>query len=146
MSQPCILIVDNDRDFRESLSDWLLLFGFQIYEADSADAARATLQQARVDLAIIDIRLADDDDPTDLSGLWLCQEITLAIPIIALTGYPPASGKISNCSVEAHFPREGQRETPILIKSEDPTVILHTITRALHKGGEDVPTNNTARG
>ena len=43
---------------------------------------------ATVDLAILDIRLRDDDDEKDTSGLKVAREAKSLIPKIVLTGYP----------------------------------------------------------
>jgi predicted nucleotide-binding protein len=90
MAKITILFVDNDADFLSGRRDRLVKDGFQVISASSARQAWEILsQKKRIDLAILDIRLNDDSDERDLSGLQLAKEIaTLKLPIIILTGYP----------------------------------------------------------
>jgi CheY-like chemotaxis protein len=82
-----ILVIENDRDFRESLELLLETKGYTVFTASSSDEARELLRQERIHVALIDIRLEDDSDPDDISGLILAGEIDSAIARIFLTGY-----------------------------------------------------------
>ena len=46
------------------------------------------VEVGNVDLAILDIRLENDDDEKDLSGLLLVKEMAHSVPKIILTGFP----------------------------------------------------------
>jgi DNA-binding NtrC family response regulator len=55
----------------------------------SAEAARSELAERNVNLAILDIRLVDDEDEKDISGLALAKAVAYRnIPKIILTGFP----------------------------------------------------------
>ncbi|MCB9149881.1 MAG: CHAT domain-containing protein [Caldilineaceae bacterium] len=87
-----ILVVDNDPEDRadhvKCLKDW----GFQlIYEAegkgnDLLTDAKQKAAEHRCHLALVDMRLRDNDDPDDFSGLELLNEL-LPTQSILVTGY-----------------------------------------------------------
>jgi CheY-like chemotaxis protein len=83
-----ILVADNQP---EDLSTWqriLMNVGYDVLLAHSPEEARELLQKTRVDLAIIDLRLKDDRDANDLSGILLAKEKALRhIPKIILTAF-----------------------------------------------------------
>lgn len=84
-----ILLAENDRDYRESLRGFLELEGFRVREAAGPAEARAALEDGRLDLVLADLRLADDDDESDLSGLELASAAREArVPCLILTAYP----------------------------------------------------------
>ena len=90
MAQVKILVADNDPDFRVSLvRDVLEQEGYEVFQAESPDEAKQVLEKELIHLAIIDLRLTDDDDPEDRSGLLLIKEMDPTVARIVLTGYPP---------------------------------------------------------
>lgn len=56
-----ILIVDDDRDFADSLADSLELQGYSVRTAYDAEAALAAVQASDVQIALLDIRLQHDN-------------------------------------------------------------------------------------
>ena len=76
-----LLIVDDDQDIRESLSEYLLTNGYQTICAENAEAARQALAAHSFQAIILDIMMPGED------GLSLCRHIssTLNIPILMLT-------------------------------------------------------------
>jgi DNA-binding response OmpR family regulator len=84
-----ILFADNDLDFLDTRTEFLQSAGFQIFKANTLTRAEQCLSGDWHHLAIIDVRLIDDDDEKDASGLALAREKTFhAIPKIILTNYP----------------------------------------------------------
>ena len=81
-----ILIVDNDEVYRGSLRR---LFGrnYEIREADNAADAHAILRNEIIHLALVDIRLTNDLDPNDVSGLTLCDEIDPLVGRLVMTAF-----------------------------------------------------------
>ncbi|MGD9099522.1 MAG: response regulator, partial [Anaerolineae bacterium] len=70
MTQPYrLLVVDNSSHVRQSSKLFLQTQGYQVFTASDPVEARRLLSEQRVHLAIVDIRLEDDDDPQDTSGL-----------------------------------------------------------------------------
>jgi len=82
-----ILLAYNDRNFQNLIRNKLEPYGYIIHTADTPDDAKEILKNQSVDLAIIDIRLTDDDDPHDMSGIELASSVDTRIPKIVLTSY-----------------------------------------------------------
>jgi len=84
-----ILFADNDPDFIKNRSEFLEQEGFRVIPASSLTEARRALEQGGIDLAILDIRVIDDDDDRDVSGLTLAKDSAYrSIPKIIQTGFP----------------------------------------------------------
>ena len=107
-----LLIVDNDPNVLNALRNSLSREGYEIYVARDAEETRSTIESIQPHVAIVDIRLRDDDDPLDQSGFDLISEINEryghAIRIIGLTGSPGrrtvsiATGLISGFILKDH--------------------------------------------
>ena len=78
-----ILIVDDDKDIRELLSDYLQRNGLRVSVAAGANEMWRTLKHSEVDLIVLDLMMPGDD------GLILCRELRSRtvphIPILMLT-------------------------------------------------------------
>jgi predicted nucleotide-binding protein len=83
-----ILFADNDPDFLSTRREFLEPAGYDIILASTPAEAEKHLLHGKIDLAILDIRLKDDGDEKDTSGLVLAKEVALSVPKIILTGYP----------------------------------------------------------
>jgi two-component system OmpR family response regulator len=76
-----ILIVDDDRDIRTLLADYLDSNGYRTLTAADGSAMWAMLEQKRPDLLVLDLNLPGDD------GLTLCRKLRAdsSLPVIMLT-------------------------------------------------------------
>ena len=84
-----VLFMDNKAEFLEVHSRLLEQAGYQVLRASTLEEAEWVLAEKRVHLAIFDIRMLDEDDEHDISGLVLAQkEAYRPLPKIILTGYP----------------------------------------------------------
>jgi DNA-binding response OmpR family regulator len=84
-----VLFMDNAQDFLEVQSALLEQAGYQVLRASTLEAAEASLGERRIHLAILDIRMLDENDEHDISGLTLAQkEEYRPVPKIILTSYP----------------------------------------------------------
>lgn len=84
-----VLFVDNDPDFLETRSESLAGTGLHLFKATSFEQAEAFLRDHWVHLAIIDLRLRDEGDERDTSGLTLAKLDTYrSLPKIILTKFP----------------------------------------------------------
>ncbi len=83
-----ILFADNDQDFLETRREFLEKAGYVVIPALSPTDARLKLKEANPDLTILDIRLVNDDDEKDNSGVELAKEISRSVPVLLLTGWP----------------------------------------------------------
>lgn len=83
-----LLLADNDADFRETWGKVLSDAGYNVKLASSPHQAQNILREARVDLAILDLRLVDDKDDKDISGLEIATDKAFRhIPKIVLTAF-----------------------------------------------------------
>ena len=84
-----ILLADNDLDFLKSRAELLEASGYTVIKASSPEDARKLLEENYVHLALLDIRLRDDSDEKDLSGIQLARDISnRLIPKIIITSQP----------------------------------------------------------
>ena len=83
-----ILLADNNPDFLATRKEFLDKEGSQVVVAMDPTETRRILGESNIDLAILDIRLEEDDDRQDASGLIIAKEFAPLIPKIILTGYP----------------------------------------------------------
>jgi DNA-binding NtrC family response regulator len=88
MAKTTILFADNHPDFSKARVEMLEAEGYRVILAANPTEARRLLEKNGIDLAILDIRLLDDDDEKDTSGLTLAKEVAPTVPKIILTDYP----------------------------------------------------------
>ena len=87
MSSKRILFADNDAEFLESRAR-LLQPMYEVFLADSPESAERILRETWIHLAILDIRLSDDDDSRDESGLSLARRPAYRnVPKMILTNF-----------------------------------------------------------
>ena len=81
-----ILIIDDEKDIRESLSEILLDEGYETYLAADANEARKLIKQENnIDIILLDIWMPDCDGITLLKELKVSQK--LKQPIIMMSGH-----------------------------------------------------------
>jgi CheY-like chemotaxis protein len=83
-----ILMADNLQEFLDERREFLEREGYTVITAYNPVDAETILERGAADLAILDIRMVDDDDQEDTSGLDLARKFGGNTPIIMLTGYP----------------------------------------------------------
>jgi len=78
---PHILVVDDDKDIRTLLSEFLTRSGYRVSVAQDGTTMMRTLADARIDLVILDLMLPGEE------GLSLCRRLRVqgSMPIIILT-------------------------------------------------------------
>jgi two-component system phosphate regulon response regulator OmpR len=64
MSSGRVLIVDDDREIREMLAEYLASHGFEAETADGGVAMRAALERGAPDVVLLDVRLPGEDGLT----------------------------------------------------------------------------------
>jgi len=83
-----ILFVENDQTFGETGCDLLKRCGYRCLRAITPVQAEASLKSHQIDAAIIDVRLRDEEDREDWSGLTLARTVAeRGIPVIILSAY-----------------------------------------------------------
>jgi CheY-like chemotaxis protein len=122
-------MADNDPDFLETRREFLEKEGYQVIAAFSPLEAEEKLQQEQIDFAIIDIRLSNDDDEKDVSGLELAKNVEYPLPILILTGYPVAVEYVRQALT---FQANGiPLAHDFLAKEEGPKALLTAVRSAL---------------
>jgi DNA-binding NtrC family response regulator len=84
MSKASLLLVDDDRHLLESMSMWLGEQGFAVDTADNARTAKQLVASGKYDLAIVDVRLEDEDG---FAVLAHARKLAPETTVIMLTGY-----------------------------------------------------------
>ena len=84
-----ILIVENDEDVRERFANLLNLEGYLVYSFHSREKAIECYQTHPIDLAMIDYRLSDDNNPNDNSGLVLTNALEGNLVKILMSAFGP---------------------------------------------------------
>jgi CheY-like chemotaxis protein len=83
-----ILVVENDKAFRKTLCDYLEIEGYKIIETQVIPEAEKELHSHHFDAAVVDVRMQNDENVFDWSGLILARFIAgYAIPVIILTAF-----------------------------------------------------------
>lgn len=94
MNRPSILLVDNDEDFLELERQKLEADGYKVIPATGPDEARRVLERGMVSLAIIDLRLLNNRDENDFSGIELAQSVAPSIPKLIFTDFPSTQAAV----------------------------------------------------
>jgi signal transduction histidine kinase/ActR/RegA family two-component response regulator len=79
-----VLVVDDDRDLADSLTRLLELEGYRVETAYSAEAAIETIKQNPVAVALVDIRLGQDNGVRLIHDLQACRP---EVVVIMMTAY-----------------------------------------------------------
>ncbi|TQV66312.1 response regulator [Exilibacterium tricleocarpae] len=92
-----VLVVDDDGDAAQVLAEWLTRLGHRATIANSASAALAIAGAEKIDLALVDLHLGEDD------GYQLCAQLTAldsAIRIVVISGAEVDFSKAAAMGVE----------------------------------------------
>jgi CheY-like chemotaxis protein len=93
-----VLIVENNENYRLMLKETLEALGCRILEATGRADALLLMENRPPNLVIMDMRLVNDEDSNDTSGLKLMREFPQNIPVIILTAHTDA--KVIQASYE----------------------------------------------
>lgn len=90
MESPHILIVDDDKEIRQLLRDFLLDHGYRVDVAADGRAMEKLLEVGRFNLIVLDLMLPGED------GLALCRRLRAnsALPVIMLTALSEETDRI----------------------------------------------------
>ena len=79
-----LLLVDDDRHLLQSMGSWLSDQGFNVFLAENCEAARNQLSNHPIELALVDLRLGEDDG---FEVLDYCRQHCPDTVVILMTGY-----------------------------------------------------------
>lgn len=90
VTSPHILVVDDHRDIREPLAEYLEKNGYRTSKAENGERLSTIIRTAKVDLIVLDILMPGEN------GLEICRRIreTKDIPIILLTAVAEETDRI----------------------------------------------------
>ncbi len=87
-----ILVVDDDRDIRQMVGDYLLRNGLRVSLAADGREMKATLDTSDIDLVVLDVMMPGED------GLSLCRNLRAgrhrAVPVLLLTARDDETDRI----------------------------------------------------
>jgi DNA-binding response OmpR family regulator len=128
-----VLLVDNSADYRHSLRGLLDLEDYEVEEAGSVTGAKEKLLDRDFDLALVDLRMTEDEDDYDFSGLEVARLASeQGIPCIVITAFP---------SIQAtRLALRSRGVEPLAVdlipKADGPQSILDTIRLVLQRHEE----------
>lgn len=125
-----LLLVDNNPGYRHSLLDLLELEGYTVSEAGTAGEAQERLGNGPFDLALVDVRMRNDDDTGDFTGLEIARRASaIGIPCIIVTSY--ATVEIARMSLRARGAKPFAED--LVTKASGPEALLDAIRLILSR-------------
>jgi two-component system, sensor histidine kinase len=88
-ARPCVLIVDDNRLIRESLSEMIAHMEFDAHAVANADDALAWLDTRRCDVVLLDLHMPDRDGYTFLADFAKRGGPSAGVPVIVVSAYAP---------------------------------------------------------
>jgi DNA-binding response OmpR family regulator len=128
-----LLLVENDPDYRHSLHSLLELENFTVDEAESLEGATKKLNR-NYDVVLADLRLSDEKDDYDLSGLEVAKKAyELEVPCILITAYP--SVDVVRLALRSRGAEPLTED--VIPKAAGPQAVLDAINVVLSNQGEN---------
>ncbi len=123
---PHILVVDDDREIRSLVSQFLRKHGFRVTDAADGRDMMQVLDGGRFDLVVLDLMLPGED------GLSLCRRVRAgsSLPIIMLTAMGEETDRIVGLEMGAD---------DYLPKPFNPRELLARIRAVLRRSGTEAP-------
>ncbi|MFM0396810.1 ATP-binding protein [Paraburkholderia phytofirmans] len=88
-ARPCVLIVDDNRLIRESLSEMIAHMNFDAHAVANADDALAWLDTRRCDVVLLDLHMPERDGYTFLADFAARGGPSAGVPVIVVSAYAP---------------------------------------------------------
>jgi two-component system phosphate regulon response regulator OmpR len=85
-----ILVVDDEAEMRDAVSEYLNLRGFEVSTAANGEEMRRVMKESKIDLVLLDLGLPGED------GIALTRELRASVPvgIIIITAYGEAEDRV----------------------------------------------------
>jgi DNA-binding response OmpR family regulator len=129
MRKAKLLLADNDSHFLGTLGEYLEAHKVNVHYASSVDEARRSLEDDWFDVAVLDIRLVDDSDDKDHSGLDLARGVAPGIPKLILTSFPSWQAVRDSLGQG----RDGEPAVAFLAKEEGVDAVARAVLDVLAK-------------
>lgn len=130
MKKVTILLADNDPEFLKARQKMLQAEGYEVVLASKPEDAARILHNDDISLAVVDLRLEDDEDDADMSGLALIRRVAPKVPKILLTGHPTI--EVARRALKGYYDQV-PAAVDMLSKSDDPETFLRAVSQALDK-------------
>lgn len=123
-----ILFADNDPEFLNTRTEFLERAGYDVIKSTTLSETEWLLKNANIHLAILDIRMENDDDDRDKTGLILAmQEEYLSIPKIIITSHESADA--ARAALKRKF-GEVAPAVDFIYKAEGPDALIDAVKAA----------------
>jgi DNA-binding response OmpR family regulator len=123
-----VLLVDNYAEGLNSLAEIMERAGYRVTRAGSYEDGEKALSDLYFHVAILDLRLRDNDDIRDISGLELAKQSSPLIPKIIFTMFPTFETSRDSLVLNAL----GQRPAVSFVSKKEPLpVLFEQIERAI---------------
>ncbi|MFP3563570.1 hybrid sensor histidine kinase/response regulator [Paraburkholderia sp. SIMBA_030] len=93
-ARPCVLIVDDNRLIRESLSEMIAHMEIDAHAVANADDALAWLDARRCDVVLLDLHMPGRDGYTFLAEFAARGGPSSGVPVIVVSAYAPEPGTV----------------------------------------------------
>jgi predicted nucleotide-binding protein len=125
-----IFFADNDPEFLEARKIILEQEGYRVIATSNLEEARRLFEGANPDLAILDVRMMNDDDGNDRSGILFATEIGRSAPKIMLTGYPSKKNVLESLKPEI---RDKFSIVNFVAKNDGAATLLRAVQKELNR-------------
>lgn len=123
-----ILVADNDPVWVRNLSEIIQGAGYSVISAKNPKEAMAIIGNHEADLAVVDLRLEEDTDPNDISGLHVAEDTDRTVPKIIVSGYATISDAAQHLKLDLEgFPTI----LDFVLKTEVSKRLVPSIQRAM---------------
>jgi ActR/RegA family two-component response regulator len=123
-----ILIADNNADWLKSLTGIVQDGGFSIISASTRRGAEAVLSKREADVAVLDLRLEDDTDDYDISGIEIAEKSDRMVPKIIVSEF----GSVTDAAQSLKIDIDGYPQIVDFVKKTDiSTDLIRSIERAI---------------
>jgi signal transduction histidine kinase/ActR/RegA family two-component response regulator len=100
VARPSVLIVDDNRLMRESLSEMVAHMEFDAHAVANADDALAWLDARRCDVVLLDLHMPERDGYAFLADLAARGGPSSGVPVIVVSAYAPEAGAAQDGETE----------------------------------------------
>lgn len=101
-----VLLADNDAEWLRQQKEAFVSQGFNVLTAEGPEEAEMVLSSGNIDAVVLDIRLENDDDDKDVSGLSLMERTAPEVGKVITTKFPTdmSTGKTFKSSIKPQSP------------------------------------------
>ncbi|HEX6904542.1 MAG TPA: TIR domain-containing protein [Thermoanaerobaculia bacterium] len=122
-----VLLADNDPEQLDTWAEVLKDAGYEVAKASSVAETQSRLMNEEFDLAILDLHMEREMDPTDKSGLNLARLYREKVPIIMWTSLPELEDAVAALKQDGRY----SPAVAFVQKKDGPKVLLEEAQKAI---------------